>query len=153
MTSIEVLKASSARLSAIVHATEDPEKVRKALSTASSRERFSSNSEEWKVKGHHGNEILVVRMLLPRSQAEPFFESLWKMLPRVDQELFLNSIGSYIDHNGDLHLRLDKQDCFRGNLRLQNVDPIKVQVSFPTRGQSISQMTNQIREKLESLID
>ncbi len=149
----DVVKANSLRISAIVHATEDSEKVRKALSIASSSEQLSSEREERKFKGHHGNEITVAGLLLRRSEADTSFEFLWKRLPPVDQEAILNSIRSYMDQSGDLHLRLDKEECFRGILRIQNSDPIKVQVSFLTRGHSTSWLADKIKGKLESLME
>ncbi len=152
MVTDDLLRISSISLSAIVHSTEDPEKVWKAILTVSPKEKFSSTAEERKYKGHYGNDIRVLKLLLRQSQAEELFGSLWRRLAPIDQESILDSVGAQVDDARDLHLRLDKEDCFRGVLRLQDREPLKVQISFLTkRGSSLSSHVDGLRKKLESL--
>ncbi len=151
MATDDLLQVNSISLSAMAHSTEDPEKVWKALLSASPREKFSSTAEERKFKGHYGNEIRILKLLLRRSQAEELFEALWRRLTPIDQESILDSIGTHVDDERDLHLRFDKENCFRGVLRLQDSEPIKAQISFLTKGGSVSSHIDRLRKKLESL--
>ena len=145
------LRINSISLSAIVHSTEDPEKVWKALLNVSPREKFSSTTEERKFKGHYGNDIRFLKLLLRHSQAEELFLSLWNRLAATDQESILDSIGAHVDSERDLHLRLDKEDCFKGVLRLQDREPLKVQISFMTKpASSLSSHIDRLKKKLGS---
>ena len=151
MATDDFLKVNSVSLSAIAHSTEDAENVWKALLSVLPREKFSSTAEERKFKGHYGNEIRVLKLFVRRSQAEESFESLWRRLAPIDRESLLHSIATHVDHERNLHLRIDKEDCFRGVLRLRDSEPIKVQISFLTRGDSVAGHIDKLRRKLSSL--
>ena len=152
MASDDHLRINSVSLSAIAHSTEDPEKVWKALLNVSPREKFSSTTEESKFKGHYGNDIRFLKLLSRHSHAEELFGSIWSRLDETDQESILDSIGAHVDNERDLHLRLDKEDCFRGVLRSQDREPLKVRVSFLTKpASSLSSHIDSLRKKLESL--
>lgn len=147
----DLLRINSISLSAIVHSTEDPEKVWKALLNVSAKERFSSRAEETRFKGHYGNDIRILKLLISHSQAEELFGPLWRRLAPIDQESILDTLGTRVDSERNLHLRLDKQDSFRGVLRLQDREPLKIQVSFVTQGGSPSGHIDRLRKKLEFL--
>ncbi len=151
MTTDDILRVTSVSLSALAHSTEDPEKVWKALLNVSPREKFSSIAEEKKVKGHYGNEIRILKLLLRQSRAEELFGSVWSRLAPIEQESILTTVANHTDDDRDLHLRLDKEDCFRGILRLQERDPLKIRVSFTTKGGSLSSHVDRLKKKLESL--
>ncbi len=147
------LKVNSVKLSAIVHATEDSNKVIRALLTACPAELFPSEVGERTFKGHHGNEITTISKSLRGSGSNAFLDFLWESLPRVDRETVLSSISSYIDDGGGLHLRIDKQESLRGVLRIQDREPIKIEISFQTQGKSNQQVLDTVRKRLESLMD
>jgi RNA-binding protein len=124
------LQVSSARLSAMVHATEDPEKLLIALNQIYGPEVAPESIENRNVKGHFGNKIVIISASLRGSSAELLLSNLWRRLSSIDQVSLLDDLGSRVDEDGRWHIRLDKQECFRGQLRLKDQDPIKLEVSF-----------------------
>lgn len=151
MAKDDFLRVSSLSLSAIAHSTEDPERVWKALLNATPREMFRSTVDERRLKGHYGNEIRVLKLLVGRSQAEESFDHLWRRLAPIDKESILDSVESHVDSERNLYLRIDKEDCFKGLIRLRESEPIKVQISFFKRGDSAVGYIDKVREKLGSL--
>jgi RNA binding exosome subunit len=142
------VQVTSAQISAIVHATEDPEKVTLALNRVCSQELFQPRVANKVLKGHFGNEITTITMHLRNGLAESFVASLWNKLPVEDRKTMIDELRTRLDEEDKLHLRLDKQGCFHGTCRLKGQDAIKVQVAF--RGMSDS--TKQVREFLESTV-
>jgi RNA binding exosome subunit len=143
----------SARISAIVHATEDPEKVINALSQTCSIQPFQSKLDRRELKGHYGNEISTLRLSLRSPSAGLFFINLWRMLPSLDRETLLNDLDTRLDADGRLHLRLDKEQCFRGVLRLKDQDPIKVEVSFRKALEHGLRLAEEVRQFLHASQD
>ena len=146
------LRVTSARVSAIVHATEDSEKVRRALFYVCSKESLPWKVEERRLKGHHGNKISIINLTVHGASSSSFLDFLWKRLQRIDQEQVLGSLNSYVDESGRLHLRLSKQESLRGKLQIQDPDPIKVEVSIHTGQKTSVFVSDAIRKKLESMM-
>jgi len=140
----------TARISAIVHATEDPEKVICALSQACSQDMFQPKADRRGLKGHYGNEISIVTMSLRGRPAALFFSHLWKTLPSRDRETLLNDLNNRLDDEGRLHLRLDKEQCFLGALRLKDPDPVKIEVSFRRASDPRLRFAEDVRQFLDS---
>jgi RNA binding exosome subunit len=138
---------SSARIKAIAHATEDPHKIARAFSLVYPEETFRPRIEKAVVKGHFGNPIMTLTLTISGHLAESFFSNLWSKLSRCDRETLIEDVGSQLDNQGRLHLRLDKQSCLLGTIGLKDQDPVKVEVSF--RGYSDSK--EQIRGFLRSI--
>jgi RNA binding exosome subunit len=122
--------AFSAKISTIIHATEDPEKVAKAIRNLSLGE-MPLGSTVNRAKGHHGNEIVTVVFTIRNAKnVEGFLRNIWNGLSQLDRTEVHSSLTSRIDNAGTLFLRIDKQDALRGRIRLQDTDPIKIAVSF-----------------------
>lgn len=143
------MQVVSARISAIVHATEDSEKVIYAMRQACSRELFQSEPDRRALKGHYGNEISTVTLSMRGHPARLFFNHLWRMLPSGDRETLLNDLDTRLDEEGRLHLRLGKEQCFRGALRLKDQDPIKILVSFRKSSDPGLRLAEDIRQFLD----
>jgi RNA-binding protein len=143
------VQVASSRVSAIVHATEDPGKVILALRQLCGQELFQPRIEKKALKGHFGNEITTVTFSLQGLSAESLLTNLWSNLPSEDRDTMLDELDSRVDEEDRLHVRLDKQECFRGTLRLNDQDAIKVQVCF----RKISDSTEQVRRFLESITE
>jgi RNA binding exosome subunit len=143
------VQVTSAQISAIVHATEDPEKVTLALNRVCSQERFQPRIANKMLKGHFGNEITTITMNLRNRLAESFIASLWNKLPVEDRKTMIDELKTRLDEEDKLHLRLDKQGCFHGIYRLKDQDAIKVQVAF----REMSDSMKQVREFLESTVE
>jgi RNA binding exosome subunit len=142
------VQVSTARVSAIVHATEDPGNVILALSQLGGQELFQPRIEKKVLKGHFGNEITTVTLSLQGRLAVSFLTNIWSSLSSEDRDTILDELDGRLDEEGRLHLRLDKQRCFRGTLRLNDKDAIKVQVCF----RQLSDST-EVRRFLESIAE
>jgi RNA-binding protein len=148
-TAVLNVQVASARVSAIVHATEDLGKVIFALNQVCSQEVFQPRIEKKVLKGHFGNEIITVTLSLSSRSAESLLTNLWSNLPSKDRDTVLGELNSRLDEEDRLHLRLDKQQCFRGTLRLNDQDAIKVHVCF----RKMSDSMEQVRRFLESITE
>ncbi len=147
------MQVVSARISAIVHATENPEKVIYAMRQACPQELFQSKPDRRGLKGHYGNEISTVTLSLRGRPAGLFFSHLSRILPSGDRETLLNDLDTRLDEEGRLHLRLGKEQCFRGALRLKDQDPIKILVSFRKSSDPGLRLAEDIRQFLDIPLD
>jgi len=145
------LEVVSARISAIVHATEDVDRILQALSRVFPKESFPSKAETRRFHGHFGNEIRMVNLIVRGGPARSFLEHLWKSLPSFDRASVLDALDKHLDSSGGLHLRFDKQEVFRGILRMKDQDPIKIHLSFQSRIKSDLELSEGIKQLLESL--
>ncbi len=78
-----------------------------------------------------------------------FFSHLSRILPSGDRETLLNDLDTRLDEEGRLHLRLGKEQCFRGALRLKDQDPIKILVSFRKSSDPGLRLAEDIRQFLD----
>jgi len=146
-------RAVSAKISTIRHATEDPEKVAQAIRKLSPGETslgFTMN----RAKGHHGNEITTsVFMIRNAKHAEIFLKNLWRGLSRLDRTEVYSSLASRIDSTGSMFLRIDKQAALKGRIRLENTDPVKIEISFRTEPSKRNEFVDNVRKMLEEIQD
>jgi RNA binding exosome subunit len=114
-----------------VHATEDMEKVKKAVynlfpPTRSEEIAFKKDA----VKGHYGNPIVLFMM---RTKNEELIKALVKKvasgLGPYDKEEISQECQRFPDKS-NLYLRLDKQAAFKDELRLRRADPIHICLHF-----------------------
>lgn len=145
------MEVVSARVSVIVHATEEVDRVLHALSEVFPERSLPSKAEIQKFHGHHGNEIRIVNLSIRGVSTRAFLEHLWKSMAAFDREYVLSSLDKHLDQSGGLHLRLDKQEVSRGILRVRDQDPIKIHLSFRARVKSDLRLSEGIRQLLESL--
>ena len=146
-------RAVSVRISTITHATEDPEKVAQAIRSLSLGEtslRFIIN----RAKGHHGNEIATsVFTIRNAKNAEIFLKNIWSSLSQLDRTEVCSSLASRIDSTGTMFLRIDKQAALKGRIRLENTDPVKIEISFRTEPTKRNEFVDNIRKTLEEIHD
>jgi len=145
------LEVISAKISAIVHATEDADRVLQALSRVFPEGSLPSNTETRRFNGHYGNEIRIVDLSIRGATARSFLKYLWKGLGSFDRALILDTLDKHLDPSGGLHLRLDKEEVFRGVLRMKDQDPIKIHLSFRKEIKSGLDLNQGIKQLLESL--
>ena len=135
------------RVSSFAHATEDLDKVVRAIQNISPQE-LTGGIHTDKVRGHYGNEIIACHaILVGRSKAERFFNHLWANLPSLDRALLYNKAESQIDESGTLHIRLGKQEALKGRFILKDDEPIKIEILFVgwDRGRS---MPDQVKTRM-----
>jgi RNA binding exosome subunit len=146
-------KAFSVKISTITHATEDPEKVARVIRNLSLG-GTSLGFTMTRAKGHHGNEIATsVLMIRNATNAEVFLKNIWSGLSQLDKTEVYSSLASRIDSTGTMFLRLDKQEALKGRIRLENTDPVKIEISFRTEPSKRNEFVNNIRETLEEIPD
>ncbi len=68
-----------------------------------------------------------------------------------DRALILDTLDKHLDPSGGLHLRLDKEEIFRGVLRMKDQDPIKIHLSFRKEIKSGLDLNQGIKQLLESI--
>ncbi|MFQ5552342.1 MAG: RNA-binding domain-containing protein [Thermoplasmata archaeon] len=113
------------------HATEEEERVRQAFAFVSGVEEPSVQRAE----GHHGNPISILTITVSRS---PEIRAFWARVKAEDQlRVLLGELESRLDGTGQLFLRFDKQEAYRGRMKLVRHDDVvsvkgKV-VSYPAR--------------------
>jgi len=150
---MEPAKVISIKLSTFSHATEDEQKVLRAIRELYPDE-FPRKVETAKVRGHHGNEIIVSRVKVGASvNADRFFISLWSHLSPANRREVTSRIEDFVDKSGTLHIRIGKQESFHGEVILQESDPIKVEVQFDTRGPPSEPLIERIKSRLAALSD
>ena len=150
-TGLTRLEVNSAKISAIVHATEDVDRVLRALSRVFPEGSLPSKAETRRFNGHYGNEIRIVGLSIRGAYARSLLKYLWKSLASFDRVLILDTLEKHLDPSGGLHLRLDKEELFRGILRVKDQDPIKIHLSFRKEIKSDLDLNRGIRQLLESL--
>lgn len=119
------------RLSA--HATEDLEKVKKALFTLLPEGRADEVVLKTEpLKGHYGNPITLLETRIgDKGLIEAVVEHLGLRLSSEDKRTIARDLDSILEKN-DLYLRLDKQAAYCDELRLRRDDPIHIRIHFKT---------------------
>jgi len=126
------MRALSAEISVIVHATEDPAKVSQALknvfpNTISDDIKLTTQHLE----GHHGNPIKVLKTnLTKRKLVDQFLSHLLTNLNADDLKTVANSLESHMDEEGNLFVRLDKQAAYMGEIRSKQEDPVRIKIKL-----------------------
>jgi RNA binding exosome subunit len=120
-----------------VHATEDPDKVMKALRNVVEG-RYVMRS----TRGHHGNVIQIVEVKLTECDA---FEALRSIITRLDDVEFLLMLSGIEESR--LYVKFDKQQAYRGVLKVSHGDDV---VYVEVRGKTLA-MRGDMRTFLTSL--
>jgi RNA binding exosome subunit len=125
----------SAYITVIAHATEDVEKVERAVSFVLG---LISHAEvglsRRYLTGHHGNVITTISARLSANQLSPdALKMLSQRLPESDRAFLSRDMRNCLDEDGNLYLRFDKEEAFLGNLKLQHADPVRMKLKFASR--------------------
>ncbi|MDT7874916.1 MAG: RNA-binding domain-containing protein [Pyrobaculum sp.] len=107
-----------------IHATEDPDKVMKALRNVVEG-RYVMRS----TRGHHGNVIQIVEVKLTECDA---FEALRSIITRLDDVEFLLMLSGIEESR--LYVKFDKQQAYRGVLKVSHGDDV---VYVEVRGKTL----------------
>ncbi|MCE4624458.1 MAG: hypothetical protein F7C35_01155 [Desulfurococcales archaeon] len=132
----EEMGVHSIKLRVNVHATEDEEKVRKALLEAIPEEyRSKVRIEREEYTGHYGNPILVLSINVENpDESEKILNYILSKLDRVDKTMLAASLEERVDKEGSLYFRLSKQDALQGRLTIyESDDVIRVKVGYSGR--------------------
>lgn len=88
------------------HATEDVDKVRKAMSFITGHDKF----EETEEKGYYGNRIVILQLQIKKKSEILRFWRRMKDMGIVDE--ILPILDELVDDHGMLYLRFDKQQAY-----------------------------------------
>jgi RNA binding exosome subunit len=122
----------SVEISTIAHATDDLAKVQTALrsiipESLREREIFTRRYLE----GHHGNQIVTFDARLTKlNDVDAFTQHFMKRLPKGEKLVIERDLNLHSDDEGNLFIRVDKQQAFRGIVEVGGEDPIRVKLKF-----------------------
>jgi RNA binding exosome subunit len=108
-----------------IHATEDPDKVIKAL-----RNVVEGPYVLRSTRGHHGNVIHIVEVKLTECDAYEVLKSIVAKLDDVEFVLMLSGI-----EETRLYVKFDKQQAYRGLLKVSQGDDV---IYVEVRGRSVA---------------
>ncbi len=133
------------KVSAVVHSTEDREKVGEAIATLFP---FEFEILVSRVKGHYGNPMEYLEVEIKRSgEIKKFWRNLLDLLGE-QKELLVESIEERIDGQNVLHIRIDKQKAYLGEVRLaEGGDAIAVKVklvTYPAKREAIVEFAKEL---------
>jgi hypothetical protein len=117
---------------AFCHATEDLEKVERALSNVIGDAEIQIERTE----GHHGNPITIVESSVESiEEISRFFERL-----EVDDLRFvLDTLSTRMDEGCNLFLKIDKQAAYQEHIRMgRNDDVVSIRIkviAFPAKSE------------------
>ena len=130
-----------------IHATEDPERVERAM-------RFVSGAEDIKknmTSGYHGNPIIVMEARVTDGKG---IKAVFRSLGKQQLQRLLDSLDMRMDEESFFFFRLDKQEAFLGNVKDGEGDDViavraKVKSYPQNRVNAIASMDRFLRSELE----
>jgi RNA binding exosome subunit len=130
----------SVELTALVHATEDQAKVRKAILNLVPADAEPPAFEAKSLTGYYNDPITALRMTLKnRRPSTDLIIGVFKRLSSLDQTTLLDELPQRIDENKNLYIRLDKQRAYNKQVSLSAHDSIrlKAKLQVPHRGDPV----------------
>ena len=117
-------KFSAAEINLVLHATEDEDKVLKAIEDVLlvPSERFLSSPSQ----GHYKNKILLQKAILSSQEAGSLAKRVISLLNSADRENLSRLVQEHSDEKGNLYIRLDKQRMCQGRVLLSETDAIRI---------------------------
>lgn len=117
-----------AKIECFSHSTENLTKVINAIKNI-----IGFEYKEIKIKkliGHWGNVIFYINILLEEKDADKFIKNLSKNLSEKEKNLLKANLNLYLNEQGKLYLRFDKQKAYKKQFKLAlHDDIIKVIIS------------------------
>ena len=123
---------SYVEVSCIIHATEELEKVLVAVKNVFPAEDAEEINFEQKIlSGFYKNPITMLKAVITeKRKVVVFMRRFLEMLEPDDRALLSSEFRSYVDSAGNLYLRVNKQEAFRGKMRLNSVDSIRIKIKL-----------------------
>lgn len=134
---------------ASVQATEDAEKVQKAVENLFPADlRSTLKFTTSKLRGHYHNPILRLEtQLTQHDHIERILTSIGQSLSSEDRAQLGRTFSSRIDEKGGFFIRFDKQEAYQGRIRIiHRGDSIRMVIRFSGRKPSINQIENHCRQ-------
>jgi|Deesub1362B_J571_1020462.scaffolds.fasta_scaffold00022_113 hypothetical protein len=125
------MKIERINVNAVVYSTEDMEKVGEAIATLFP---FEFEIEITDATGHYGNPLKFLEVKLTKKrEIQEFLEHFVSSLSEEDIQYLLETLEDRVDEEGVLHLRIDKQRAYLGELGIvERGDAIVVRIKIVT---------------------
>ncbi len=134
------------RFRAFVYATEDREKVIKAMKNAGSCGDIRSNIAE----GAYGDRIEILEA---RMKKKSEIDGIMSKIGKRGMEKILENLDDRVDEEGILHFRLDKQKAYLGEIEIsRGGDVIAVEMKIETYPFSRERAIKIAREYMEEFL-
>lgn len=119
-------------LQVLCHATEDEEKVMKAVENVVGDENmFKMCVSSQQLKGYYHDPITMIKLELEDSEtAMKIVKNIFANISEYEKKVIIDEGLERGKHGGKLYIRLDKQAAYRGFLRLSDKDAIRIQVDI-----------------------
>ena len=119
----------SAEISVFSHATEDEEKVKKAITNLIPGKEIII--EESKLSGHFEDPIILFTSKIEnRKEASELLALIYKRLSSVDRLQIDSDLVDRVDEAGVIYFRIDKQKAYFGRVVLNDADPIRIKLKM-----------------------
>jgi RNA-binding protein len=139
-------------ISVLIHATEDREKVIKAVRNLLPPYADPPQYTENNLDGYYGDPITSLYFLIKnRRPATETFNNIIINLSSLDYVTLLDELPQRLDETKNLYLRFDKQKAYLGKLVLERHDAIRVKVSLLVPHKAEPEVI--LREYLEEMRD
>jgi RNA binding exosome subunit len=97
--------------------------------------------------GHHGNPITTLNAILAdRDNIEQVIRGIASRMSSLDRATITDELDHFVDEDGNLYLRFDKQAAYLGNLFLKQTDAIRIKVRFQGRRRRLDEILKTCRE-------
>ena len=121
----------SVEITVLVHATEDEEKVRRAVLNLFPHDVEPPTLDSVSLTGYFGDPIKALKMMVKnRKPAEELLLNIVRSLNTLDQTTLIGELHKRLDETKNLYIRLDKQRALKGQMVLERHDSIRVKASL-----------------------
>jgi RNA binding exosome subunit len=121
---------NNVELSVISYATEDEEKVERALRNLMPPE-FDAKVTRQRLKGYYNDPITrILVKVTKRKEATRVMRQILGLVSTLDQTRLLDEVDKRTDDAGSLYLRFEKQRALSGVAVLNENDPVRVKIKF-----------------------
>lgn len=103
----------------LVHATEDENKIMETLKTLLPTK---IEVERVELEGHYGNPLVLLKAKMKGKEVEEVLSFLLDKLENMDS--LFSKFEQHLDKEGNLYLRLDKQEACKGRWVLKEGDEV-----------------------------
>lgn len=126
------MRVEKLSIQVLCHATEDEEKVMKAIENViglgrMDKAKISTNA----LKGYYGDPIMMVKYeLLDPEVSGEVIKGVFSKLSEHERMDIIENCLERGKHGGKLYIRLDKQAAYNNMLKLSNKDPIRIEAAI-----------------------
>ena len=125
------VEVSSVEMSTLAHATEDEDKVERAMRNLLPEGLIVGRLKRQRLSGYHKDPLtLITTRINKRKVAAQVLLHTIGLLPPLDRMRLLDEIDDRVDEAGNLYIRLDKQKALGGTGALQEIDSIRIKFSI-----------------------